>query len=140
MKVKSIRTFIATSTLIILAPFAFAHTGLVYTTPAADSQVMTAPEELELVFGGELRLMRLELQDASGAALPIDFKPVTAPARRFKAGLPSLPAGNYTTTWMAMGADGHKMDGSFRFTVGAGDGNHGNHGSGHNGHAAGHSH
>lgn len=131
MRSKSIRKLIVTSAMALLAPLTLAHTGLVSTTPIADSQLEAAPEELELVFAGELRLLRLELQSGSGETLGIGFKPSPSPAQRFTVSLPSLPAGSYTANWVAMGLDGHKMSGSFGFAVGAADNGNQDHAGGH---------
>ncbi|MEI8640987.1 copper resistance protein CopC [Pseudoalteromonas sp. Hal099] len=46
-----------------------------------------------------------------------DFKPSATPSTDFNWSLPSLAQGTYTVKWTALGGDGHKMTGTFRFMV-----------------------
>lgn len=103
--------------LLILTFGVLAHTNLVETKPAADARLESSPEQLELTFGGKLRLMNVELINEKNQPVGISFVPSTEPDLHFRVALPTLPAGTYTTRWVGMGLDGHKMSGSYTFSV-----------------------
>ena len=99
---------------------AFAHAGLESATPAMDATV-TAPQALSLTFseavtlaftgitlkaadGSEIATGDASLDAETGSTLTV---PLTAP----------LLPGSYTVEWHALSEDGHKVNGSYAFTV-----------------------
>jgi methionine-rich copper-binding protein CopC len=108
------------STMLALGLFfavaAEAHTALKSSVPAADAAV-AAPQTIELVFGGEVRLTSVALTDAAGAAKHLDDVP-TAIASTFKLAIHEpLAPGAYKIVWRAVGADTHIVSGELAFTV-----------------------
>lgn len=109
------------------AATAFAHTKLVSSTPAANATV-EKPGKIVLVFneklmakfaGAELTMTGMpgmanhEPMKMTGftTALGSDGKALTLLMKR------ALPSGTYELKWFAAGADAHRMEGSFSFTV-----------------------
>jgi methionine-rich copper-binding protein CopC len=93
-------------------------------TPADGQCVAQSPSELLLTFNRPVTLMTValepdELGDA-GKAVDTGFSGAGDAAKRYQLPLPLLPPGRYTLRWMALGADGHKVKGSFAFVVLAG--------------------
>ena len=103
-----------------LAGQAFAHAHLKAATPASGATV-AAPAELDLGFseGVNLKFTGVTVTGPEGAAVPI------GPARLGPGGdatlvVPlagTLAPGRYKVDWHALAVDGHKTDGSYRFTV-----------------------
>lgn len=96
----------------------FAHTHLHSSIPTADAKLTTAPEQLTLVFDGEVNLVRLNL-DRDGNAVALDFQPSAQKALEFAIPLPVLDNGSYVVRWAAIGEDGHLVQGSIPFSVNA---------------------
>ena len=93
-----------------------AHTGLKESIPVADSRVQVAPSQIELIFTGPVRLIKL---DVVGVTEPqINFSPASEPESVYRIPAAGLANGEYELTWAAVGADGHTMADSFRFVVG----------------------
>ena len=103
---------------------ALAHTKLVSSTPAANATA-DKPGKIVLVFneklmekfsGAELTMMAMpgmaEMKMTGfKTALGADGKTLTLLMNR------ALPSGRYELRWFAAGADAHRMEGSFPFTV-----------------------
>ncbi|WP_439602409.1 copper homeostasis periplasmic binding protein CopC [Devosia sp.] len=98
---------------------ALAHGLLVQTTPVADSAIAEPPTEISLRFNEkiEVRFSGIELLGPDGVkivtgeiALRDDsmVAPVSGP----------LSPGVYQVDWHVLSADGHKVEGSFKFEVG----------------------
>lgn len=87
--------------------------------PANESTVQAPPAEINLVFNGPVRLVKLEVI-AAGQALPTEFKPSAEAVANFSIATPNAKAGDYTVNWAAIGADGHTVSNSFSFVVSAG--------------------
>ncbi|WP_342630962.1 copper resistance CopC family protein [Marinobacter alkaliphilus] len=100
------------------ASLANAHTDVVYSSPASDEHVQTAPEHLELRFGDTVRLMRVNLTDGAGDRVRVDFRPSRESQTDYRIDLPTLQEGHYEVEWRAMADDGHTMTGSFSFHLG----------------------
>lgn len=97
---------------------ASAHTGLRASTPANQATVDTPPAEINLVFTGPVRLVKVELVSA-GEVVPTEFKPAAEAVAEYVIATPSVKSGNYTVNWAAIGADGHTVSNSFSFVVSA---------------------
>ena len=96
----------------------YAHTGLKESIPAADSRVQVAPSQIELIFTGPVRLIKV---DVVGDTEPqINFSPALELESAYLIPAAGLANGEYELTWAAIGADGHTMADSFRFVVGLG--------------------
>ena len=92
-----------------------AHTGLKESTPAAGSRVQAAPSQIELIFTGPVRLIKV---DVVGDTEPqITFSPASEPESVYRIPATGLANGEYEVAWVAVGADGHTMADSFRFVV-----------------------
>lgn len=113
---------IVLGSLALAAP-ASAHDQLVASDPAADSAIDTLPEQLTLVYSGELidaedgtavQVLSPSGEDVAGEAT-IDGTDVDV-------SLTDGGAGDYEVTWRVVSNDGHPIDGSFGFSVSGGAG------------------
>ena len=105
----------------IVATAAFAHPKLVKSDPAADAVVSVSLKELRLSFNEELvpKFSSADVKDQKGqkvktgtaAADPTDKKQLVVPLSK------PLAAGSYKVEWHAVGADTHRVQGSYSFTV-----------------------
>lgn len=97
---------------------AFAHARLIESIPAADSSVGASPTEINLRFNEpiEARFSGIDLSGPDGAAVSTGAtasqdKDMTVP-------VPStLAPGVYDVNWRVLSADGHKLEGNFKFEV-----------------------
>ena len=92
-----------------------AHTGLKESVPAADSRVRVAPSHIELTFTGPVRLIKLVV--VGDTEPQTNFSPASKPESVYRVPATGLANGEYDVTWAAIGADGHTMADSFRFTI-----------------------
>lgn len=114
---------IVLSWLLVSAPAVLGHANLVKSSPAANSVLPTAPDEIRLWFSEPLEpdFSRLTLRQRDGGTVDIPparlaeddahqlFVPLAEP----------LPDDVYTVVWRVVStADGHTTSGSFSFTVG----------------------
>lgn len=109
----------ALGALIIASP-ASAHDQLVSSDPAADASVEVMPDEMTLVYSGELidagdgtvvEVLSPGGTDVVDGDLTVDGPDVVVP-------LGDAPeAGAYEVTWRVVSNDGHPIDGSFSFAV-----------------------
>lgn len=104
---------------VVGASVASAHAKLTSTTPIADSTV-SSPKVIQVHFNEavEVKMSSLKLATTDGTAVAVmamnDAKdPATLSI------MPSVPlkAGLYKVTWSAVTDDGHKVQGTFSFTV-----------------------
>ncbi len=102
---------------LVLTFSASAHISLKQSIPAQEAMLMQGPKELSLIFSGEVRLAKVIIKDEKNKTINFDFKPSATPSTDFNWSLPSLAQGTYTVKWTALGGDGHKMTGTFRFMV-----------------------
>lgn len=102
---------------VLTASTAAAHNALVSTTPASGATVATMPTEVVLHFdqpSGALGTRVVVLGPAGDVAaggprlLDDDVRQPTGPGS---------PAGTYTVNWRVVSADGHPVQGTFRFTT-----------------------
>ena len=115
------KSALAAATIMFSTSLAFAHAELMTATPATGSTIATAPTEIILTFSEEidLKFSGAKLEDAmkmdfstGAASLAKDNNktlvvPITTP----------LAAGDYVVAWHNLSKDGHKIKGSFKFTV-----------------------
>ena len=94
-----------------------AHTGLAGSAPGDGDQLDTSPAAISLSFTKPVRLFRFDLKGADGKAVNLEDYRRTEAATKFSIAVPELEAGEYTAEWIILGGDGHKMSGTFRFTL-----------------------
>lgn len=114
MKIINILVFIS---LLFVSTQAFSHSKLIASTPAKDAQLSISPEQVELEFNREVRLLKLEVQQVDADKIDISFKPTMDKSTTFAVVVPTLSPAGYQVNWLAMGGDSHKMKGSFDFVV-----------------------
>lgn len=103
--------------LILSLPMvASAHTRMKESTPADGAAVNAAPETIELVFNGPVRLIRLDVE-ANGQEVPVEFKPAREAVATYSFAMPAIAAGTVSVDWAAIGADGHTVSDTFSFTI-----------------------
>jgi methionine-rich copper-binding protein CopC len=100
---------------------AIAHAQLSSATPAADGTIATSPAELDLTFSEDINLIfsGVEVVGPNGSNIEID-EAFLAPDDESTLIVPipsTLPAGIYTVNWHVLSKDGHKIHGSYTFTV-----------------------
>ena len=112
--------------LIVLSSSILAHTGIESSSPANGAKLSEAPQAIDLIFKGPVRLLKIEVKDARGNL--VNLAPLSSdaePSKKFSLTLPDLQASAYKVNWMIAGADGHKIKGKFAFkysdTNGAGN-------------------
>jgi methionine-rich copper-binding protein CopC len=113
---KSVKILLS-SVLLLASGLLRAHTHLETAAPADGAVLHAAPATVELSFGEDVQLLKLDMADAAGAAQDIGFAPAAAAARSFSIPLPALAPSAYTVNWTVLGADGHRVEGHFGFTV-----------------------
>jgi hypothetical protein len=105
--------------MLVVVPAAFAHAHPKTMTPAPDS-TGAAPSKISITFSEavEPKFSSIKLTDMEGkpaataasAAVPGDPATITL-------AVPSLPAGTYIVHWVNVSVDGHRLQGSYKFTV-----------------------
>jgi methionine-rich copper-binding protein CopC len=94
-----------------------AHVGLKTSLPASNAMLMKSPEQLQLIYSGNVRVVKVTLKDKIGNKINFGFKPSKEAKKVFSWKLPKLNPSNYTVEWIVMGKDGHKMKGSYTFRM-----------------------
>jgi methionine-rich copper-binding protein CopC len=110
--------FAAAAALALHAPTALAHAHVTSSSPAANA-VVAAPKTLSLTFseGLEPRFSGLTLTAPGGGTVPLTV--AASEDRKTLVAMPAKPLapGAYKATWHAVAKDGHRMEGSYAFTV-----------------------
>ncbi|WP_298400840.1 copper homeostasis periplasmic binding protein CopC [Sphingobium sp.] len=117
---------IAAAALALTLPgVASAHTKLVSSTPAANATI-AKPTKMTLTFS-ETFLAPLSGADLTMTGMPGMANHDPMPIKGFKTAVDgktmtltfprALPAGTYDLKWHVVGADQHKMEGGYSFTV-----------------------
>jgi copper resistance protein C len=99
-----------------------AHAELASSTPAAGAMLSEPPDEVTLVFDGELVPDRtgFTVTDPTGATVGEGGLDLAVAERNEIAGPVTIAdAGVYTVAWTSVAADGHEEAGEFTFTVGS---------------------
>ena len=114
---------VALSTVFFASTAASAHTDLVSSDPTADSVIGSAPASVELTFGEELMNMAgsesaNQVQVANSAKERVDTGKVKIDGAKISIDLkPDLALDTYAVTYRVVSADGHPIEGSYKFTV-----------------------
>ncbi|MFI5231642.1 MAG: copper resistance protein CopC [Gemmatimonadales bacterium] len=98
-----------------------AHAMLVSAEPAAGAHLASAPSRVRLVFSEalELSLAELSLTDDSGRTVRLKATGDPRDVHALIAPVASIAPGSYRVTWRVVSADGHPVEGSYVFTIGA---------------------
>jgi methionine-rich copper-binding protein CopC len=100
---------------------AFAHAELKTSMPEKNATLKTAPSDVMIEFSEELnpKLSKIVVQDAAGKQVDKSDSMVDKnDPKHLMVDLNTLAAGTYKVTWTSVAADdGHKLTGSFKFTV-----------------------
>jgi copper resistance protein C len=107
------------ATLVLSAP-AFAHAHLKSAVPAMDGTVAAAPTELDLTFSEDLNLKFTGVQVTGPDKAAIATGQAMLMNKNMTLMVPlsgQLAPGVYTVEWHALSGDGHKTQGSYKFTV-----------------------
>jgi methionine-rich copper-binding protein CopC len=113
--------FILVVALALLAsPPAFAHAVYEHASPAAGSEVKSAPQAVTITFSEavEPAFSKIEVKDANGAR--VDDGAVHSAGndgRDLAVGLKKLAPGRYSVIWHVTSVDTHKTEGRYDFTV-----------------------
>ena len=111
--------------LVMATPaLSYAHATLISADPSAGSTLLASPRRIRLVFSEQLEasLGRISIEGSDGKVVrlaaagdPHDVYSLVAP-------LDSLAPGEYRVTWRVVSADGHPVEGTYRFIVSSPDG------------------
>jgi copper transport protein len=95
------------------------HTRLERSFPGEGDSLSEAPTEAELEFSAavELSLTRLVLRYATGDSVLLNPTAVPGAAHRIRAALPELQPGRFWIDWATVSVDGHRVNGTIRFTL-----------------------
>lgn len=99
---------------------AFAHAHLKSAVPAVNSTVATAPTELDLTFTEDLNLKFSGVKVTGPDKAAVQTGTAMLMEKNTVLMVPlsgALAGGTYTVSWHALSGDGHKTNGSYKFTV-----------------------
>jgi copper transport protein len=98
-----------------------AHAILTNANPGYNSQLEHSPHEIALTFNERLQkdLFRIEVFDAKGKAICCEKAALSSDQRQIKLKLPDLQQGHYTVSYAVISTDGHAIQESYVFSVGA---------------------
>jgi methionine-rich copper-binding protein CopC len=104
----------------LFSQVAAAHASLKSAIPAPGATVEAAPKEISLTFDDKLEeaFSAVTIKDAAGKDLATAKAKVdAADGKTLRLAVPTLASGAYSVQWVAVGHDGHRRTGDFRFTV-----------------------
>jgi len=107
------------SLMLTVVPSAFAHARPKTMVPAPDS-TGPAPRKISITFSEavEPKFSSIKLTNIEGKpADPETSAPVPGDPTTITLAAPSLPAGTYVVHWVDVSVDGHRLQGSYQFTV-----------------------
>ena len=106
---------------LLLSHLVNAHSRLKNSVPANNAMLNTLPENITLAFSMPVKLVKLQLIEASKEPIKLITKPSKKFDVEFSLALPILESGHYKVKWVVMGQDTHKMKGDFTFMLNAPD-------------------
>lgn len=103
---------------------AAAHDELVSVLPTPESVLETAPEEVELVFTGEVMDLGHQVLVTDSEGRSVTDGPLEQDGTRVRQPLADTGAEDedYRVVWRVVSSDGHPVEGTFTYRVGAGSG------------------
>ena len=101
-----------------IALVAAVHAHLVSSSPGDGDALEESPRQIRLVFSEpvEAPLSRVEMVSAT-REIEVPVRADSADVRVLVGEIPPLPVAEYRVDWRTVSADGHPVEGSFRFTV-----------------------
>ena len=114
---------LAVASLFAFPIAAFAHGAMVQATPAADSNVLTAPAEVSIEFDGKLQIIgntnvnSIEVTDNQGQLISSPTSVVEGNKISTKLQLTDI-TGLVSVHYRIVSEDGHPVEGDYSFTVG----------------------
>jgi copper resistance protein C len=111
---------LAVAAIILPAAPALAHNQLASSQPGQNTRVAESPEEIVLEFTERLNAdyTTIVITDSAGAQMPVDGPEVDQQRGTVRPVQP-LPDGVYTVAYRVVSADGHPVQGAYRFAVNA---------------------
>jgi len=110
---------LAAAVLTVAAIAAYAHAHPTKTTPEPNS-IVSSPAQVSIEFSEALepKLSKIQLTSEAGAVVSKAPSSVdTADAKHMTLALPTLAPAVYVVKWVSVATDGHKLEGSYKFTV-----------------------
>lgn len=101
---------------------AAAHTALLDAEPAPGARLSSPPAEVRLTFtealqpGSTFAIFGAVFDEIEGVEPQVD----PGAPQQMAATIPPLDPGTYTVQWVAVGDDGHKVNGSYSFSIKSG--------------------
>ncbi|MDG4766757.1 copper resistance protein CopC [Solwaraspora sp. WMMD406] len=116
----ALAALLALGAVVLPATPALAHNALVGSEPGQNTRLARSPEQIELVFTERLNAeyTTIVVSDDGGVSMPVDG-PVVDQQRGIVRPVDPLPDGVYTVAYRVVSADGHPVQGAFRFAVNA---------------------
>lgn len=111
--------YVAAAVLTVAAIAAYAHAHPTKTTPEPNS-IVSSPAQVSIEFseGLEPKLSSIQLTNEAGTVVSKASSAVdAADAKHMTLALPALAPAVYTVKWVSVATDGHKLEGSYKFTV-----------------------
>ena len=96
---------------------AYAHTSLASSMPKDNAMLMESPDNLDLNFADDVRLVDLKVKSKKGELVDVGFEPSMDATKNYSFSLPLLAVDTYVVSWTIVGDDGHKMKGQLSFMV-----------------------
>ena len=100
-----------------------AHAHLDHASPAVDSTVPTAPQEITLWFTQNLEAVFSTVEVFDGSGGRVDAGKPSISGNTMRLALKPLSPGTYRVHWHALSVDTHTTDGTFTFQVGGAQSN-----------------
>jgi methionine-rich copper-binding protein CopC len=107
------------SLMLTVVPSAFAHAHPKTMVPTPDSTGPT-PSKISITFSEavEPKFSSIKLTNIEGKSTdPETSAPVPGDPTTITLAVPSLPTGTYVVHWVDVSVDGHRLQGSYQFTV-----------------------
>jgi methionine-rich copper-binding protein CopC len=108
---------------LVLAPLSVAaHAFLVKSSPARRATLRQPPSRVDLTFNERLEPAYSSVSVWNDRGTQVDLRDsavVEAEPRRLGVSLPGLPPGTYTVRFRVLSVDGHVVESTFPFTIGA---------------------
>ena len=104
---------------LMVTPFAMAHARPKVMVPAADSTV-AAPTSISVTFTESIegKFSSLTVTNEQGKKInTVASSQLANDPKTLTLALPPLAPGSYLVQWISVAADGHRMEGEYRFTV-----------------------
>lgn len=105
--------------LIAMPAIAYPHSNLLSSDPQKDAVLQSPPEKVTVNFLGaaEPALSRLEVFDSKGNKVSNKTKFLEENTMMETELSDGLKSGEFSVKWICIGVDGHKTQGSYKFTV-----------------------